>query len=84
MAKGDLLKALSVDYVSPLVCYLCHESCEQTGQAFEVGGGYMAKVQWARSPGHSFDITKGPITIEMVQDKIGAITDMSSPDIVEK
>lgn len=35
---AELLAALAPEQVSPLVLYLCHESCKANGQIFEVGG----------------------------------------------
>ena len=40
---------LKIEYVIPLVAYLCHESCEETGSVFEVAAGYCAKLRWQRS-----------------------------------
>src|SRR5271155_1833798 len=37
----ELTDALRPEYVSPLVGYLCHESCAETGGLFEVGGGFL-------------------------------------------
>src|SRR6266545_3914601 len=37
----ELTDALKPELVSPLVAYLCHESCEETGGLFEVGGGFI-------------------------------------------
>jgi NAD(P)-dependent dehydrogenase (short-subunit alcohol dehydrogenase family) len=45
---GDKLKP---DNVSPLVAYLCHPSCEATGQIISVGGGRFARVTIAVAPG---------------------------------
>ena len=39
----ELLENLKPECVSPLVLYLCHESCEETGSLFEVGGGWIGK-----------------------------------------
>lgn len=47
----DILQHLDPGYVSPLVAYLCHESCEDTGAVFEVGGGFMGRLRWARAEG---------------------------------
>jgi hypothetical protein len=32
----QLLEKLKPEYVSPLVAYLCHDSCKENGQVFEV------------------------------------------------
>ncbi len=47
----DLVAALKPEFVSPLVAWLCHESCEENGGLFEVGGGYIGKLRWERTAG---------------------------------
>ena len=42
---------LNPDLVTPLVTYLCHESCESTGALYETGGGWFSQVRWQRSQG---------------------------------
>lgn len=42
----DVVEALKPDYVAPFVAYLCHDSCEDSGNMFEVGAGYIAKQRW--------------------------------------
>ena len=56
----ELIDALRPEYVSPLVAYLCHESCTETGGLFEVGGGYFAKLRWERTAGHRSSSSAGP------------------------
>ena len=51
---AELLAALKPEYVSPLVAWLCHESCEETGGLYEVGGGFMGKLRWERAAGKLF------------------------------
>jgi 3-hydroxyacyl-CoA dehydrogenase/3a,7a,12a-trihydroxy-5b-cholest-24-enoyl-CoA hydratase len=46
--------ALKPEYVTPLVAWLCHASCTETGGLFEVGAGYCAKLRWERTRGHVF------------------------------
>ena len=41
----ELLANLKPDYVAPLVLYLCHESCDETGSLFEVGAGWIGKCR---------------------------------------
>ncbi|MCA9663075.1 MAG: SDR family NAD(P)-dependent oxidoreductase, partial [Myxococcales bacterium] len=47
----ELIDALRPEYVSPLVAWLAHEDCEETGGLFEVGGGYFGKLRWERTEG---------------------------------
>ena len=39
----ELTEALKPEFVAPLVAYLVHDSCEESGSLFEVGAGYVAK-----------------------------------------
>lgn len=48
------LAAMKPELVAPLVLLLCHDSCRETGGLFEVGGGWIAKLRWQRSPGVHF------------------------------
>jgi multifunctional beta-oxidation protein len=45
----DVLKNVKASLVIPLVAYLTHESCTETGSLYEVGGGFVAKLRWQRS-----------------------------------
>jgi 3-hydroxyacyl-CoA dehydrogenase/3a,7a,12a-trihydroxy-5b-cholest-24-enoyl-CoA hydratase len=52
----ELLDALKPEYVSALVGKLVHESTEDTGGLYEVGGGFFAKLRWERSTGKTFKL----------------------------
>ncbi|MGN6108034.1 MAG: SDR family NAD(P)-dependent oxidoreductase [Kofleriaceae bacterium] len=62
----ELLEALRPEYVSALVAKLVHESTEETGGLYEVGGGFYAKLRWERSTGKTFRLgrTIAPEDIE--------------------
>ncbi|AXQ29426.1 SDR family NAD(P)-dependent oxidoreductase [Solimonas sp. K1W22B-7] len=70
----ELLDALKPEYVSPLVGWLCHEDCKETGGLFEVGAGYHAKLRWERTRGHSFKLGRG-FGPEEVAKNWGKVTD---------
>ena len=70
----DLVAALKPEFVSPLVAWLCHESCEENGLLFEVGGGYVGKLRWERTQGALFRLSR-PLTPEAVQAKWSTIVD---------
>ena len=71
--------ALSPQYVTPLVAWLCHESCSETGGLFEVGAGYCSKLRWERTRGHVFDAGDRP-SPEDFAGRWAAITDFSAAE----
>lgn len=70
----DMLEKLKPEYVSPLVAYLCHESCTETGGLFEVGAGWCSQLRWQRTKGASIHIDKAT-SPEALRDAWGAVTD---------
>ncbi len=72
----NITDALKPEYVSGLVAYLCHESTEDTGGLYEVGGGLFAKLRWERTEGKLFKLGK-PITPEQIKKSWGVITDFA-------
>ncbi|GIY74336.1 hypothetical protein CEXT_629571, partial [Caerostris extrusa] len=72
----DIFDQLKPSLVSPVVAWLCHESCEDTGGVFEAAGGWVGKYQWQRSPGKVF-IPSNTLTVEAVRDNWSTISDMT-------
>lgn len=75
----DILQLLKPEYVSPLVGFLCSEDNKDvTGQTFEIGAGWIARIRWERSHGVLF-----PVDRELLPEEIKAnyqhIGDFSSP-----
>ena len=75
----ELIDALRPEYVSPLVAWLCHESCKETGGLFEVGGGYFAKLRWERTLGKKLKLGK-PIPPEAIAAGWSEITDFGKSE----
>ena len=69
----ELLDALRPEYVSPLVARLAHDSNQDSGGLYEVGGGFFAKLRWERTAGKMFRLGRG-ISIEDVDASWKAIT----------
>ncbi len=50
----ELFDSLKPELISPLVLWLCHESCGESGGLFELGAGRMTKLRWERTEGVAF------------------------------
>lgn len=74
----DMLEALKPEYVVPLVQYLSHSTCEETGSIFEVGAGWISKMRWERSAGKSFPTKGQAFTIDDVAEHFDTICDFTN------
>jgi NAD(P)-dependent dehydrogenase (short-subunit alcohol dehydrogenase family) len=61
------------ELISPVVAYLCHSSCDVTGQAYSVGGGRVARLFLGMTSG----ITEPDLSAEMIAERIHEIDDTS-------
>lgn len=69
----QLLKRLLPSYVAPVVAYLCHESCKETGGIFEASGGWVARYRLQRSKGKVFN---EDLSLEAIERDWNDITSM--------
>ena len=74
----EMVEALKPDFVAPFVVYLCHESCEENGNIFEIYAGWASKLRWQRTQGKLLRKGGLEVTPEMVRDSWGEITDWTS------
>ena len=78
----EIVDALAPEVVSPLVAWLCHEKCQETGGLFEVGGGFFAKLRWERAKGKSFASGRAiaPESIEKAWSEITSFKETTHPE----
>ncbi|KAJ1721352.1 hypothetical protein LPJ53_004105 [Coemansia erecta] len=50
----EMLEALKPEFIAPLVGYLTHESTQQSGGLFEIGGGVITAHRWQGTDGVVF------------------------------
>jgi NAD(P)-dependent dehydrogenase (short-subunit alcohol dehydrogenase family) len=71
---GGLGQKLDPALVSPLVTYLCHESCESTGRVYSVGGGRVAEIFIAETVGYT---NTAGLTAEDLRDHWTQVTEQT-------
>ncbi|KAG9509519.1 Peroxisomal multifunctional enzyme type 2, partial [Fragariocoptes setiger] len=50
----DLLERLKPAYVAPVVAWLCHEQCQNSGGIFEAAGGWVGQYRLHRAQGVAY------------------------------
>ncbi|XP_023305062.2 peroxisomal multifunctional enzyme type 2 [Lucilia cuprina] len=73
-----LFNELKPQLIAPVVAYLCHESCEDTGSYIESAAGWATKVHMVRGKGCVLrtSIEQDTITPEYVKNVWSKVTDM--------
>ncbi|MCH8543116.1 MAG: SDR family oxidoreductase [Alcanivorax sp.] len=75
----QIVEQLKPEFVTPLVLKLCHEAHRDSGSLYEVGAGWIGKLQWERTKGHGFPVSQ-PLTPEAIVEQWPAITDFTDAD----
>jgi 3-hydroxyacyl-CoA dehydrogenase/3a,7a,12a-trihydroxy-5b-cholest-24-enoyl-CoA hydratase len=76
----DALKAaIKPDYIAPLVGYLAHPECRESGGLFEASAGAFKKLRWERSEGIRLAKDE-PMTIGAIADRWEALVDFSTSE----
>ncbi len=75
-----LKRAIRVDYVAPLVAWLAHNDCLETGSMFEASAGSFKKLRWERSTGLNLDPATDDISIDAIAAGWDQIVDFSNTE----
>lgn len=84
----EIVKSRKPEYVAPLVVLLCSDKAPNpTGQLYEIGCGWQARLRWQRSGGYTFPAGIG-ISPEAVRQQWPQIVDFEdgrtdSPESME-
>jgi hypothetical protein len=75
-----LKTAIKADYVAPLVAYLTHEDCKESGSMFEASAGSFKKVRWERTVGLNLDPRTDEVSIDVVAENWDQVVDFSETE----
>lgn len=75
-----LKKAINPDYIAPLIAFLSHQSCEESGSMFEASAGSFKKIRFERSKGLNLDPREDVVTVDQIAESWGKIVDFSESE----
>jgi len=70
--------SLPAELSSPVVAWLCHETCPLTGECLDSVGGAVQRTCMMRTPG----IADGALTIETVAARLGEVMDTNNAEVL--
>lgn len=74
----EMKAAIKTEYVAPLVAWLAHPDCEESGGMFEASAGVFKKVRWQRTVGLTVDPAE--LSIDSVAEGWDKIVDFSEAE----
>jgi len=68
-------------YLVPLILWLCHEECQESGSIFESAGGWIGKLRWQITEGALFNADS--LSPELIRDHWHEVIDFTKNRIPE-
>ena len=68
------------EYVAPLVVYLAHPDCQESGSIFEASAGSYKKLRWERTEGLNLFPEHEPADLDAIAENWGKIVDFSATE----
>ena len=75
----EMKSIIKPEYVAPLVAYLAHPSCNESGSLFEASAGVYKKLRWERNQGLRLDTTNG-VSVDDIADNWAQLTDFTNTE----
>lgn len=72
-----LKRVIKTDYVAPLVAYLAHPDCVESGSMFEASAGSFRKMRWEQSEGLNLDPSTDEVSIDEIAANWDQVVDFS-------
>ena len=78
--SGEDKRIRKAEYVAPLVVYLAHEDCQESGTIFEASAGSFKKLRWERTEGLNVYPEQDTLDINTIAENWDKITDFSESE----
>ena len=78
--SGEDKRIRKAEYVAPLVVYLAHEDCQESGTIFEASAGSFKKLRWERTEGLNVYPEQDTLDINTIAENWDKITDFSKSE----